>query len=368
MLPHEKALVGGIDDKGVVKQSVFLQVLIHPSDVAVDGVYHGAVVPHVALVFPLIEVPALQGVFLELLDDGVIIGIPEGLLGVVHPSAHHFPLGEVLAVQAASVGLQVGIVGGVYFTLLVRHLEVIDYVHVLYDAHFLECRYRPRCVVVVKGTGQRIGYVVIDSEVLRIRHPASVRGLVVQDEEERLFLVPTVHPLHRHVRCDVGTVSPTGEALPVPDENGIVVVALSSEDVPVVKPGWVAHEVPLAYHCSLVAGCAEQFWKGLLASVEDAVLIVREPVLVAVLSRNHAGPRGTGQGVCHEGVRETCPLVCEAVDVGRGNEAPVIGADGLVGMVIAHDVDYIHGSCPFLILHCAGACGHECRGSRECNQ
>ena len=168
---------------------------------------------------------------------------------------------------------------------LIGHFKVVDHIHVLHDAHFLEGGGFAGGVVVIEGFRQGESHVVKGAQVLQIRHPAAVRSLVVQEQAEGLIGLPAIQPVQRHIGGDVGAVALAHHLFPVPDEDGVVIVALAGEDVPVVEARGIAHQVPFAHHGRLVAARLQQFGQGLLAAVEDAVFVVGEAVLVAVLAR-----------------------------------------------------------------------------------
>ena len=160
----------------------------------------------------------------------------------------------------------------------------------------------------------------------------------MEEQAEGLVGIAVFQPLEGDVRGDVRGIAGTDDSFPVADEHGIVIVALAGEDVPVVEPRRVAHQVPFPDHRRLVPPGLQEFREGLLAAVEVAVLVVREPVGMAVLAGQQAGPGRTAQGVGDEAVREPGPFVGQPVDMGRPHVPLVIGADGLVRMVVAHDV------------------------------
>ena len=138
--------------------------------------------------------------------------------------------------------------------LFVRHLQVIDQVHVLDDAHLLFGGRDTAFVLVVEVFGHRIGYVVIQVEVAEVGHPGAVGCFVVNEEAERfLFVADAVHPVYGQVGHDVGGVSFALHPFSVLDELGVVVVALAYQDVPVVKAGRFRDKVPLADHGGLVS-------------------------------------------------------------------------------------------------------------------
>ena len=84
------------------------------------------------------------------------------------------------------------------------------------------------------------------------------------------------------------------------------------------------------------------FREGLPRAVEG-MGVIDEAVLVAVLAGQHAGTAGATDGVGYEAIGETYALVCDAVDVGGLDVSLVVGADGLEGVIVRHDIKDIHG-------------------------
>ena len=280
MLSHIEALVGGVDNHRVLEQPVVLKILNHTAHIAVNGVNHAPVVVHVALVFPFGQCLSREVRLLEFTDDGVVVGIPLRALRRCH--AH---------VVGASPFFQQFVVG-MDLVLMVGHLQVVDDIHILDDAHLLFLCGESSLIVVVEVVGQGINHVVIKVEVAGVRVPDAVRSLVVEQETEGLRLVALVaHPVYGEVGDDVGDVSLSLYFLAIVDERRIIVVALSGQDVPVVEAGGIARQMPFAHDASLVAGLLQQLWEGLLAAVEGT-RVVGESVFMAVLAGEQTGARG----------------------------------------------------------------------------
>ena len=77
------------------------------------------------------------------------------------------------------------------------------------------------------------------------------------------------------------------------DEIRIVVVALSRDNLPVIKTGRQALEMPFAHQCGLVTDFLQQFRESLLRTVEYAGGIIIEFIGTAMFSCYHAGAAGT---------------------------------------------------------------------------
>ena len=342
---------------------MLFEVLIDPAHIPVHGSDDAAVVPHVALVFPLIQGFPGKVVPLELRDDRVVVRIPDGLLLRVHPAFHGLAGSEVLPVQAAAVFLQPRLFRSMDLVFPVRHLQVVDDVHVGEDAHFLLGGGFAGGVVVIEGFRKREGDLVETPQVLQVRHPAAVRGLVVEEQAERFVGIPMLQPFEGHVRRDVRGIAGADDLFPVPDEYRVVVISLSGEDVPVIESRGIAHQVPFPDHRRLVSARLQQLRQCLLAAVEDAVLVVRETVGMTVLAGQQAGPGGSAQGICDKTVCEAGPFLGQTVDVGGPHEPLVIRAYGLVGVVVTHDVNDIQRLFGLFLCLGTGDCGRRGRSS-----
>ena len=165
---------------------------------------------------------------------------------------------------------------------------------------------------------------------------------MMNKEDEGFVLVALLHPLDALIGDDVGAVAllhTLGSV--VMDESGIVVLTLPHQNVVVIETCGCAHQVPFADECRLVASGPKQFGHGLLGSVKDTMLIVGEPVLMAVLAREHAGPGRAAQRVGHKTLGKHHTLLCNTVEVGRGHRAVAIARHHLRRMVVCHDIDDI---------------------------
>ena len=79
-------------------------------------------------------------------------------------------------------------------------------------------------------------------------------GKLVQQEAERLALVSfIVQPIKSQIGRDVRGVPFDLTLLAVIDEDGVIVIALAYEDVPVIETGGIGGEVPFTDHGGLVA-------------------------------------------------------------------------------------------------------------------
>ena len=326
MFTHVEALVGGIDHEGVLQQSGFAEVIQRASDVVVERLEHLGVVTHVALIFIVRQSFTREVFAIEVAGHGVV----EVIVGL-----------EVCAVEAANHAEIVLGEAGLHARAI--HLGVIDQVHVVVgsDAHLLSLSGSASGIVIVEGGGLGEGFVLIFIQILQLRQPAAMARLVVDEECEGSVLVAlVVKPVDGFVGDDVGDVAAfSHRVVRHGDEVGIVVVSLFRHDVPVVKTGGKADEVPFSDDGSLIARFLEEFGHGLLRAVEDAVFVVGESVFVGVLAGEHAGSGGSGERVGDVGVDELDSVGSDAVKVGRADVGFVVAAHHLRGVVIGHDID-----------------------------
>ena len=173
----------------------------------------------------------------------------------------------------------------------------------------------PRRVIVAERG--RLGNValVVQREVLVVRVPRAVRGLVVAHQEERLVLGPVLEEVDRQIGDDVGHVALDLPAARGLEEGRVVIDALARQDRPAVEAGRVAAQVPLADHARMVAGRLQVLGDGRLRAVE--AVEHRHAVLVAVLAGQDAGPAGRADRVDAEAGVQSHALVGEAVEVRR---------------------------------------------------
>ena len=171
---------------------------------------------------------------------------------------------------------------------------------------------------------------------------------MVHEEEGFGFVALFVEPIESKVGDGVGGV----EAVFLDDvlgpgpvahgaEFGVVVFSLAGEDAVVVEVGGFDLEVPFADHGGVVSGFAEFDREHLFAGFDFAGEVVGT-VDVVVLAGESTGAGGGADRVGAEGVFEEHALVGEAVDVGGGGdlgEAAAVGADGVGGVVVGHDVE-----------------------------
>ena len=113
---------------------------------------------------------------------------------------------------------------------------------------------------------------------------------------------------------------------------------MADQDVPIIETGRIGGQVPLPDHRRLVTCLAQQLREGLLRAIKG-VLVVDKAILVAMLSRQHAGPAGSTDGIGHKTIGETNAIPCDTINIGCLDVTPVIGTQCLKRMVIRHDVE-----------------------------
>ena len=185
-------------------------------------------------------------------------------------------------------------------------------------------------------------------------------------EAERLVGVPLLQEIYCMGRDSFGCIAFFREILStgkVTLESRGIVFALAAEHVEPVKTLRLALHVPFADDGSLVAGIAQKLRNegdGSVYSFSECTLAV----LVAVESGHQAGAAGSRKGILDIGFVEPDPFTGKAVHVGRGSlaaERVAIGTEGLIGVVIRHDVDDVHPLGSIFLL-CSG---HRGKGRQD---
>ena len=108
-----------------------------------------------------------------------------------------------------------------------------------------------------------------------------------------------------------------------------------------VKALRVAYQMPFTNHGCLVAILLEKFREGQLVTVEGR-RVVDEPVSMAVLSCEHASTARTTDRVGYKTISESYPFVAYTVNVRCVDVALVVCTNGLIRVVVTHDVDDVH--------------------------
>ena len=93
-----------------------------------------------------------------------------------------------------------------------------------------------------------------------------MNSLVMDEETERLVLVTLVlHPVDTHVCHNIGQIAFLADRIVIhSDKGGIVVITLSRQDFPIIKPRGQADQMPFADEGRLITRLAEQLGHSLL--------------------------------------------------------------------------------------------------------
>ena len=139
----------------------------------------------------------------------------------------------------------------------------------------------------------------------------------------------------RQVGDDVGHIALDHAPALGLDELRIEIDPLPRQNGPLVEPGGVAAQVPLADHARVIARRLEVLRHRGLRAVE--AVEGRHAVEVAVLAGEDRRPAGAADRVDAEAVVEPHARLGQAIEVGRLVHPAAIGADGVRGVVVAHD-------------------------------
>ena len=113
--------------------------------------------------------------------------------------------------------------------------------------------------------------------------------------------------------------------------------------------------MPFAYHGRFIASLLQQLRKSLLITIE-CLRVIRKSIGMTMLSREHTGTRRATEWIGNKALLELHSMVSNPVNVRCVDETIVIGTDGLIRMVIAHDINDVHR---FLLCLCRNT-GTEC--------
>ena len=172
----------------------------------------------------------------------------------------------------------------------------------------------------------------------------------MEEHTEWLAFIAIFYPVDSLVGDDIGGIAFFLYLFTIHlDERWIVVVSLSRKDFPIVESLWVTYEVPFTNHGSLVPILLEKFWESQLVAIESSG-IVDESIGMAMLSGEHTGTARSTDGIGHKAVGKAHAFIPDTVDVRCVDVTLVVSADGLVRVVIAHDVDDVHRLLWFCLL------------------
>ena len=122
--------------------------------------------------------------------------------------------------------------------------------------------------------------------------------------------------------------------------------------------------MPLANHCRLIARLLQQLGVGLLASVEGFGVVCKA-VGMTVFARKHASARGPAKRIGYIAVGKSHAIVGNPVEVWRLDKPLIVCADGLIRVVVAHDIHDIHGLLVLYLLALSRGVGHWCKQCRS---
>ena len=333
VLAHVEALVAGIDNHRIFHQTGGFQIVEQAPHLLVDTVDDAHVVADVALVLPPEKGIAREVLRQHLLVAGIVVGLP------------NLPLFGRHAIQLMAEAVAVAFVRVTHAGFYLRDLKVVAHFHVLLNAHLLFVGSTSSCgIIVVEGLRQGELHVLVEVEHVERRHPVAMRRLVMHEEGEGLASVPLVEETDGMVGDEIGGIALLLDILAtrlLRAESGVVVVALPRQDVICVEPLRFAQHVPLANHGRLIASLLQRLAdEGSL--FVDGTIQRALTALVAVHSRHETCAAGGAERVLDVCALEEHATLGQAVEIGCRSlpgERMSIGADGLIRVIVAHDID-----------------------------
>ena len=305
-----EALVGGVDDDGVVGESLAVEEVEQPADVVVHRGDAAQVVLDVALIFPFLQ--RVAGQFLLFAVDGDF-----------HLRVH---AGEPLDARAA---LQLRWGQGI--------LQVAPGQVAVNPHRRLRRGGAAGSIVVVERGRLRDVHAVIHVRVLLVRLPLAVRRLLVAHQEERLVLRAVLDEVDGEIRDEVGDVAGVLLAAGRREEDRVVIHALTGQNVPEIEARRLAAEVPLADHAGVIAGGVQIRRQRRPLRVNRVEY--RHAVDVTVLAGENARAARRADGVDAETIFEPHPGVGDAVEVRRLVDEAAVATHGMRRVVVGHDVE-----------------------------
>lgn len=157
------------------------------------------------------------------------------------------------------------------------------------------------------------------------------------EQHERLVFLPAIaQPVEGHVRNDIRHVALYAGIAFAGDEIRVVVITLPGQNFKFIKAFGVVPKVEFAEHGRLIAIIVQDLWKSDVGRIERKD-IINFPVDVGVLAGQYSCPGRCTDGIGDRRIREEHALSGEAVDIGRIDQALIVGANGLISMIITHD-------------------------------
>ena len=210
------------------------------------------------------------------------------------------------------------------------------------DGHLLFMR-RPtsRGVVVKEGWWLGDCDIFVEVQFLWTGAPVPVRRLVMIHEEEGPVGISFVfQKVQDQVSDNVRGVAFMNHPALRSLHRRVVVRSLSEQDLPVIKTGRIAAQVPFADDRRLVAGLLEQFGHCLLRPVEKTIIRGISIEMAVFAGENHRSGRST-DGVRHKTVPKQHSLFRKPIQIRRLIDAIAVATQRLVGMVICHDKENV---------------------------
>ena len=220
MFAHIESLVGGIDNKSIIQQSFFFQIVEHTTYIIIKRFHSFHIITHITLEFPVGKFLSLQILLIEIFYNRSIEFIPCGTLSLVHPSQKFL----IKRFQA-------------WIFIRPQHFKVVDHIHIFHDTHFLSSRCRTSFIVVKEIIRQWESFIFVQSQITSIRHPITMNSLVMNQQAERFLRVSLVfHPINGIVRYKIGDISMfLNRIIFLCDEIRIIIISLSRNDFPIIK-------------------------------------------------------------------------------------------------------------------------------------
>ena len=168
-----------------------------------------------------------------------------------------------------------------------------------------------------------------------------MRSLVLAHQHEGFVRVAfLLEPLEAEVGDDVRSVSDVLDRLAVLFHARVVIGTLTVENFITVESRGVGFQVPLSDQGGLVACLAKDLGEGHLRAIED-VPVGHLSVVKGMATGKNNCPGGGADRIGDVATLEGHSLLRDAVEVGGLNQFRPVGADGMGGMVIGKDEEYV---------------------------
>ena len=161
-------------------------------------------------------------------------------------------------------------------------------------------------------------------------------------EKKRLVPGPVLKKVDRQVGDNVGGI--TLELLPLPhfDEVGVVIDALPGQNVPVIKTGRIARQMPFADHARVITGRLQHLRHRRLTAIEAVKDC--DAVDVAVFAGQNAGAARSANRVHAKTIEEAHSFIGEAIEIGRLVDAAAVTTHRVRCVIVGHDKEDVRAS------------------------